>query len=224
MKLSRSAWALIIIAVVVILDQLIKIWVKTSFYWGESLEILPFFQLRFVQNPGMAFGWQLGSKLFLTLFRIIVVVCIFVYIYKIRKARSLPMGYLVCVAMITAGAMGNIFDCVLYGEIFNNPYPPQVASFVPWGQGYAPLFHGMVVDMFYFPLFSFVWPDWMPFVAGQRFSFFDPVFNLADASISVGMILIILFYSKYIFAVPGARKDPAAESGGAGEDSGEDAE
>lgn len=198
MKLSRGALALIIIALVVILDQALKIWVKTSFYWGESLEILPFFELRFVQNPGMAFGWQLGSKLFLTVFRIIAVVALFIYIWKIRHLRFVPTGYLVCVAMVTAGAMGNIFDCVFYGEIFNNPYPPRVASFVHWGEGYASLFHGMVVDMLYFPLFSFTWPDWMPWVGGTVFSFFDPVFNLADASISVGVIVLILFYHKYI--------------------------
>ncbi|MDE6653761.1 MAG: lipoprotein signal peptidase [Muribaculaceae bacterium] len=198
MKLSRGALALIIIAVVIVLDQALKIWVKTSFYWGESVSILPFFELRFVQNPGMAFGWQLGSKLFLTIFRILAVVALFFYIGKIRHLKLLPLGYLICVALVTAGAMGNIFDCVFYGEIFNNPYPPRVASFVPWGEGYAPLFHGMVVDMLYFPLFSFTWPDWMPWVGGTVFSFFDPVFNLADASISVAMIAIILFYHKYI--------------------------
>ncbi len=198
MKLSRGALALIIIAVVIILDQAMKIWVKTSFYWGESLEILPFFELRFVQNPGMAFGWQLGSKLFLTIFRIIAVVALFIYIVKIRKLKLLPVGYLVCVALVTAGAMGNIFDCVFYGEIFNNPYPPGVATFVHWGDGYASLFHGMVVDMLYFPLFSFTWPQWIPWVGGTVFSFFDPVFNLADASISVGMIVLIVFYHKYI--------------------------
>lgn len=198
MKLSRGALALIIIAVIIILDQALKIWVKTSFYWGESVSILPFFELRFVQNPGMAFGWQLGSKLFLTIFRIIAVIALFFYIGKIRRLRLLPLGYVICVALVTAGAMGNIFDCVFYGEIFNNPYPPRVASFVPWGEGYASLFHGMVVDMLYFPLFSFTWPDWMPWVGGTVFSFFDPVFNLADAAISVGMIAIILFYHKYI--------------------------
>lgn len=198
MKFSRLALALTIIAVVIILDQALKIWVKTSFYWGESLEILPFFELRFVQNPGMAFGWQLGSKLFLTIFRIVAVVALFIYIVKIRKLKLLPLGYLVCVAMVTAGAMGNIFDCVFYGEIFNNPYPPGIATFVHWGDGYASLFHGMVVDMLYFPLFSFTWPQWVPWVGGTVFSFFDPVFNLADASISVGMIVLIVFYHKYI--------------------------
>ena len=104
----------------------------------------------------------------------------------------------VCLSLGTAGAAGNIIDCLFYGEIFNNPYPPEVASFVPWGEGYSSLFHGLVVDMFYFPLFSFEWPDWMPWLGGRSFSFFDPVFNFADAAISVGMVVLILFYSKYL--------------------------
>ncbi len=194
----RGRWATAIILIVILLDQILKIWVKTSFYWGEDVEILPFFHLRFVQNPGMAFGWQLGSKLMLTLFRIAVVGLLIWYLVKLRKTTKIPMGYIVCIALIVAGAAGNIFDCVLYGEIFNNPYPPQLAHFVPWGDGYADLFHGMVVDMLYFPLFSFTWPSWMPGIGGQEFSFFDPVFNLADAAISVGMLVLIFFYHKYI--------------------------
>lgn len=197
----RGLMAALIIIAVIIIDQAIKIWVKSDFYWGEDREILPFFHLRFVQNPGMAFGWQLGSKLFLTIFRIVAVSAIIWYIAKIHNLRRLPVGYIVCFALICAGAAGNIFDCVLYGEIFNNPYPPQVASFVPWGEGYAPLFEGMVVDMFYFPLFSFTWPAWVPFIGGQVFSFFDPVFNFADASISVGMIVLIIFYHRYLLVL-----------------------
>ncbi|MDE7469823.1 MAG: signal peptidase II, partial [Paramuribaculum sp.] len=103
-----------------------------------------------------------------------------------------------CIALITAGAAGNIIDCVFYGRIFNNPMPPEVAQLFPESGGYAPLFFGRVVDMLYFPLFSFNWPEWMPFVGGQEFLFFQPVFNLADAAISVGVIVMILFYSKYL--------------------------
>lgn len=198
MKTSRFAWSIIIIFIIVLIDQISKIWVKTHFFWGESLEILPFFELRFVQNPGMAFGWELGSKLFLTIFRMIAVGGLLWYLFKLRTTKLIPFGYVVCIALITAGAAGNIFDCLFYGEIFNNSYPPQVASFVPWGEGYAPLFKGMVVDMLYFPLFSFTWPDWVPLLGGSEFSFFDPVFNIADASISVGMTVLIFFYYKYI--------------------------
>lgn len=211
MKLSRGWLSLIIILVIIVLDQWIKIWVKTHFYLGEHVDVLPFFQLRFVENPGMAFGWELGSKLFLTIFRIVVVVLLAVYLYKLRHVSKVPTGYVVCVALIIAGAAGNIFDCVFYGEIFNNPYPPQIATFVPWGEGYGSLFHGKVVDMLYFPLFAFTWPDGMPFVGGQVFSFFDPVFNLADAAISVGMIVLLIFYSKYVLITSNEAADKLSE-------------
>lgn len=201
MKQHRGALALGIIFAVVVLDQILKIWVKTSFYLGEHVDILPFFELRFVENPGMAFGWQLGSKLFLTLFRIAVVILLSFYLFKLRKAGKVPMGYMACVALIIAGAAGNIFDCVFYGEIFNDPAPPAVAHFVPWGHGYGQLFHGKVVDMLYFPLFEFTWPAWVPFVGGELFSFFDPVFNLADSAISVGMVVLLLFYSRYVMVM-----------------------
>lgn len=201
MKLSKGTWAVVLMLLVVVLDQALKIYVKTHMYWGESIPVLPFFELRFVQNPGMAFGWQLGSKMFLTIFRICAVALLGWYIVKLCRQGKASTGYIMCFALITAGAAGNIFDCVLYGEIFNNPYPPQVAHFVPWGQGYGSVMEGMVVDMLYFPLFSFVWPQWMPVVGGQTFSFFDPVFNIADAAISVGIIALILFYRSQILTL-----------------------
>lgn len=196
LKLSLTAW--IIIAAVIILDQAMKIWIKTSFYLGEDLEILPWFHLRFIQNNGMAFGIELGSKLFLTFFRIVLVCLLVWYILRLIRKASVPCGYMTCLALITAGAFGNIIDCVCYGEIFTNPYPPTVAQLVPWGEGYGGVFHGLVVDMLYFPLFTFTWPSWMPWLGGHEFSFFDPVFNIADAAITVGMIAIVLFYTRYI--------------------------
>ncbi len=186
---------------IVIIDQALKLYVKTHMYWGETIPVLPFFELRFVQNPGMAFGWQLGSKLFLTIFRICAVALLSWYIVKLCRNPKASLGYISCFALITAGAAGNIFDCVFYGEIFNNPYPPQIAQFVPWGTGYGSLMQGMVVDMLYFPLFSFVWPQWVPWVGGDTFSFFDPVFNIADAAISVGIIALILFYRTQILTM-----------------------
>jgi signal peptidase II len=198
MKLNKGTIATLVILAVLLLDQILKIWVKTHFYLGEDLQITSFFHLYFIQNPGMAFGMEMGSKLFLSLFRIIAVIFLVYYITILRRYQHIPNGYVVCVALITAGAMGNIVDCAFYGQIFNNPMPPEVATLMPESGGYAPWLHGQVVDMLYFPLFSFDWPSWLPLVGGHHFVFFQPVFNLADAAISVGMIVLILFYSKYI--------------------------
>lgn len=197
-SVSRGWWTLIIAIAVIVIDQVIKILVKTSFYWGEDLEIFPWFHLKFIQNNGMAFGMEMGPKLFLTLFRIIVVGFLIWYLFRLVRNPRTPMGYLATISLITAGAFGNIIDCVFYGEIFNNPMPPEVAHFVPWGEGYAGLFHGLVVDMFYFPLFSFRWPDWLPWVGGDTFSFFDPVFNFADAAICVGIFILLIKYYRYL--------------------------
>lgn len=200
MKSHKGLLATGVILLVVILDQILKIWVKTGFYLGEDYRIFDWFQLVFVQNNGMAFGMEMGSKLFLTLFRIVAVGVLIWIIARLRNRPWVSCGFMVCIALITAGAAGNIIDCVFYGLIFNNPMPPEVAVMFPEGGGYAPVFHGMVVDMFYFPLFSFNWPDWVPWVGGENFLFFQPVFNLADAAISVGMIVLILFYGKQLSA------------------------
>lgn len=211
MTITRSRKLAIIaaavIAAVIIIDQAVKIYIKTHYYLGEDYEITSWFHLRFIQNNGMAFGIELGSKLFLTFFRIVLVGFLVWYIAKLcRRPGKTPAGYMAAVALVTAGAFGNIVDCVFYGQIFSNPYPPEVAQMVPWGQGYGNLFQGYVVDMLYFPLFAFRWPLWVPFVGGEVFSFFDPVFNIADSAITVGMALIILFYSKYI-ALPAENPD-----------------
>lgn len=198
MKLSKGYLALIVIIAVIIIDQMMKIWVKTSFYLGEDLEIASWFHLYFIENNGMAFGMEIGSKLLLTLVRIIAVGLLIWYICRVKNRSYIKAGYIVCLALITAGAAGNIIDCVFYGEIFNNPIPPEVANMFPEGGGYGTWLHGRVVDMLYFPLFSFYWPDWMPWVGGEYFTFFQPVFNFADAAITVGMIILILFYSKNV--------------------------
>lgn len=206
-KISKSWWAVIIILAVIVVDQAIKVYVKTSFYWGEDYQIFSWFHIKFIQNNGMAFGMEMGPKLFLTLFRIVVVGLLIWYLARITRGRRVPLGYVATISLITAGAAGNIIDCVFYGEIFTNPLPPQVATFVPWGDGYAGLFHGLVVDMFYFPLFSFVWPEWMPFFGGQEFSFFDPVFNFADAAICVGIFILLIKYYRYLGGDNNSKKD-----------------
>ncbi len=194
----RSLLCAGVAAAILILDQALKIWVKTNFYLGEDLEILPFFHLHFIQNNGMAFGWEIGSKLFLTAFRFVMVGVLIWLLARFVKDADKPSGFLAALAAITAGAAGNIIDCVFYGEIFSNPWPPEIASFTAIGTGYGRWFQGLVVDMLWFPLFSFDWPSWLPWIGGRHFSFFDPVFNIADAAITVGMAVIILFYSRHI--------------------------
>lgn len=216
-KQGRGILAAAIIILLVILDQAIKIKVKTSFYLGESLPVTSWFQLVFIENNGMAFGWEIGSKLLLTLGRIVVVAFLIYYICRIRRSPKARTGYIVCLALIVAGAAGNIIDCVFYGRIFNNPLPPETAVMFPTSGGYAPLFFGKVVDMFYFPLASWYWPDWMPWVGGEHFIFFRPIFNLADAAISVGIIALLLFYSRQISEVPFSLRGKKPAAGKEGE-------
>jgi signal peptidase II len=203
---NRGLMALIIILAILIIDQALKIWVKTNFYLGESYEIFSWFHLAFIQNNGMAFGWEIGSKLLLTLLRIVTVAFLIYYLCKIYNKQQAKTGYLVCLAMIIAGAAGNIIDCMFYGLIFDNPMPPEMAQLFPASGGYGTFLHGKVVDMLYFPLVSWTWPTWMPFVGGEYFLFFSPVFNFADAAISVGLICLILFYSSQISEVPFRKK------------------
>ena len=183
---------------IVAIDQAIKVAVKTSMYLHQSIRVTDWFQILFTENNGMAFGMEVFNKWFLTSFRIAAVVFLMYYIGRCIK-RGMSWGYLVCMTMITAGAAGNIFDCMFYGMIFNNPPAPMVAEFVPWGTGYGQLMLGRVVDMFYFPLVEWNWPQWMPFLAGEHFIFFRPIFNFADASISCGVVALVLFYNQKMF-------------------------
>lgn len=198
MKLSKGWLATIIIVLIVLADQILKMWVKINFYYGEEYVITDWFHLSFIENNGMAFGFEFGNKLVLTWFRIIASALFVYYIVKLVRRRNVSVGYLTCVCMITAGAIGNMIDCVFYGVIFNNPVPYTTATLFPPEGGYASLFNGRVVDMFYFPLAEWNWPQWMPFVGGEHFIFFHPVFNIADASLCVGMIIVIIFFSKHL--------------------------
>ncbi len=207
---NRGLLAAGIMLAVIILDQVLKIYVKTHFYLGESYEIFPWFQIAFIQNNGMAFGWELGSKLLLTLLRIVTVAFLLYYVCKICSRPEARTGYIVCLALIIAGAAGNIIDCMFYGLIFNNPMPPEVAQLFPPEGGYGEFLRGKVVDMLYFPLVSWTWPAWVPVVGGEYFLFFSPVFNLADSAISVGLIVLLIFYSSQISQVPFLKKHAAS--------------
>lgn len=207
---NRGLLAAGIMLAVIILDQVLKIYVKTQFYLGESYEIFPWFQIAFIQNNGMAFGWELGSKLLLTLLRIVTVAFLLYYVCKICSRPEARTGYIVCLALIIAGAAGNIIDCMFYGLVFNNPMPPEVAQLFPPEGGYGEFLRGKVVDMLYFPLVSWTWPAWVPVVGGEYFLFFSPVFNLADSAISVGLIVLLIFYSSQISQVPFLKKHAAS--------------
>ncbi len=208
-KLSRG-WAVSLIIILVLLaDQSLKIWVKTHMVMHDSIRITDWFYLFFTENNGMAFGIELFDKLFLTLFRIAAVVGLFWYVSRIINKETTRTGYLVCISLIIAGAMGNIIDCLFYGLVFNHSFG-QLATFLPDGGGYAPFFYGKVVDMFYFPLIDTVWPSWMPFVGGDSFVFFRPIFNIADSSISVGIFILLLFYRKDLSEVTTSKNLPEA--------------
>lgn len=177
------------------LDQFVKIWVKTHMSLHESIHITDWFYLTFIENNGMAFGMEIFDKFILTGFRIVATVLVGWYIARLIR-RGMSWGYLVCMAFIMTGAAGNIIDCVLYGLIFNDPSWPEVAHFVPFGEGYSSWFYGRVVDMFYFPLTEWDWPQWMPLVGGTHYVFFSYIFNVADACISCAVIALLLFFRK----------------------------
>jgi signal peptidase II len=195
--------AVIIIFLVLLLDQALKFFVKTTMFLGESHRIFgDWFQIYFTENEGAAFGMSLGGssgKLFLSLFRIAAVILIGWWLSRIIKRKGHP-GLIVCIALIMAGAMGNIIDSMFYGLIFNDPVAgcvPQVATLFPKGGGYAGFLHGKVVDMLYFPVIDSRFPDWLPFWGGEKFVFFRPIFNIADSSITIGVSILILFQRKF---------------------------
>ena len=185
--------ALIIILSVLIIDQVIKILVKTNMTLGESIDVTSWFKILFVENNGMAFGMEIIGKLFLSLFRIGAIGFFTWYLYKILD-KGFPTGYVVTVSFVIAGAIGNLIDCMFYGLIFTGSTPFNHAVMTSFGDGYAPFLYGKVVDMFYFPLWT--WPDWMPLVGGDIF--FGPVFNFADSCITCGVITLLLFYTKVV--------------------------
>ena len=207
---AKRGWlAVAIVLAVLIIDQVIKIWVKTHMTLHETIEILSWFKIVFIENNGMAYGMEIGSKLVLSLFRVVAVGVLGYYIWQQAKKQA-RWGYIVCLSMVLAGALGNIIDSMFYGLIFNASSEYYLSYFVPFGTGYAPFLMGKVVDMFYFPLIVTTYPDWVPMVGGNPFVFFSPVFNFADSSISVGVVLLLLFYRKEIGEISFKKKTESA--------------
>ena len=192
-----------IILSVLFADQALKLWIKTHMILGQEFEIFDWFVIHFTENVGMAFGMEFGGdygKLGLSLFRILAVAAIGYYLWSVSK-KGAPSIVLVSLALVFAGAMGNIIDSTFYGLIFSDSYG-HVAEVFPADGGYAGMFYGRVVDMFYFPLFEGFFPEFIPIVGGQHFLFFSAIFNVADAAITVGMALIILFQKQFITTDP----------------------
>jgi signal peptidase II len=206
----KSRTVVLIILGIIVADQALKFWVKTHMEYQEQIYLIGrWFRLFFIENEGMAWGWKFGGdwgKLALTLFRLIAVVFGVFYIRSIIRKKYHP-GFIICVSMIFAGALGNLIDSMFYGLIFSasdHGYP--LARLFPAGGGYAGFLHGRVVDMLYLPIIEDrTFPSWLPIWGGQRFTFFSPIFNIADASISVGVIMILLFQKRFF------RKHPDEE-------------
>ncbi len=218
MKISKGKQLLILGIVLVVIDQVIKILVKTSMSIGEHFNVIGnWFQILFVENEGMAFGMKFGGmvgKFALTAFRLVLFGFLCWWITRlVRKGRptrldangkpaeyeAVPIGVLVGLTLITAGALGNIVDCLFYGQIFSASTVYDVAA---WGGSYAPVMFGKVVDMFYFPLIDTAWPDWVPVIGGHPLRFFEPVFNFADSCVTVGAFYLILFQYRFFTFEP----------------------
>ena len=193
--MPRWAWYTLLVLVLLVIDQIIKIEVKTGMSLHESIRVTDWFYISFIENNGMAYGMSFIPKTLLTIFRIVAVGFLTYYMSLVMK-RGGRTSFLVCLSLVLAGAAGNIIDCLFYGLIFSESTLYNISQFVPFGEGYTSLLNGRVVDMFYFPIFSLTWPEWMPLIGGKDYTFFSAIFNFADACISVGMVLLILFFRK----------------------------
>jgi len=207
--------AILIIALIIIADQALKIWIKTSYPFGPITNVmgLPWFRLYFIENKGMAWGWEFGGewgKMILTLFRLAAVIFGSWYLVKIVK-QQYNRGFIICASLIYAGALGNLIDSMFYGLIFEESSYSQVAKIFP-PDGYAGFLHGRVVDMLYFPLIKTTYPSWFPFVGGDEFEFFSPIFNIADASISIGVITLFVFQKRFFKKHHAEEKHPTVET------------
>lgn len=203
---TKGRLAVILIIAILLIDQFIKIWVKTHMELHESIRVTNWFYIAFIENNGMAYGMQIGSKLLLSLFRVVAIGALGYYIWLQSKKNNVRWGYIVCLSMILAGAAGNLIDCMFYGLCFDASTVGHVSQYVGLGNGYESFLMGRVVDMFYFPLIVTTYPDWFPVCGGEDFIFFSPVFNFADSSISVGVVALLLFFRKEIGQISFGKK------------------
>ncbi len=199
--MSIAKKSILLIFLVLFIDQAVKIYVKLHFVLGEPVHVFDWFQIVFVENNGMAFGMEIIGKLFLTLFRIVAVGGLSYFIYTLIKKQARP-GYILAVALLTAGAAGNIFDSLFYGVLFSDSYG-ELATFLPDNGGYAPLFYGKVVDMLYFPIIRNDMGETL---------FFSPVFNIADSAISIAVAIILIFFRKDLNASLESKKKESVET------------
>ena len=184
------------VVVLLIIDQWIKLYIKTHFCLGESVRVTDWFFIDFIENNGMAWGMSFIGKFWLSLVRSVAIIFLVWYLHRIIKQGKHRLVYIFLVALVLAGAIGNMIDSMFYGLMFTASSPYYVAYQVPFGEGYAPFFMGKVVDMFRFPFFTYTWPEWFPIWGGQQGTFFDPVFNFADSCVSVGIIAMLIFCRK----------------------------
>ena len=210
MKTLKLRHVVLIISAIIIVDQVLKIWIKTNHPTGEVVRVfgMDWFRLHFIENPGMAWGWKFGNetgKMVLTLFRLAAVIFGTWYLGRIVKLQY-RRGFIICAGLIYAGALGNLIDSMFYGMFFDKGlhFDPTITDYVSYSgvagfssHGYSSFLHGSVVDMLYFPMFKGHFPSWAPFIGGDEFEFFSPIFNIADASISTGVITLLIFQKRF---------------------------
>lgn len=193
---KKKLAALAVVLLILCIDQWLKVWVKTTLCPGESIRLADWAYIAFVENKGMAFGMQFIGTLMLATFRLVAVGLLAWMLWRITSTNRVKWGFVLLLSMVMAGAMGNIIDNMFYGLIFSDSNGLTPAALVPLGQGYGSLMEGRVVDMFYFPIISTEWPQWVPIVGGDHFTFFSPIFNFADAAITTGGALLVICYYK----------------------------
>lgn len=220
----KIRYVVLIIILILVADQALKIWIKTNFPTGDTyVSDISWFRLYFIENPGMAWGWKFGNetgKVILTLFRMAAVIFGTWYLGRIVK-QGYHRGFIICAGLIYAGALGNLIDSMFYGMIFDKGlhFDPSVKDYIPYSgvasfsnDGYSSFLHGSVVDMLYFPIFKTTWPDWLPFLGGKEFEFFSPIFNIADASISIGVITLLVFQRRFLKKVAHKKRYSTVET------------